>query len=113
MPSAASEQLYQQISELSAEAVKLSRKGDFERVDGILVERLTLLKTLAESIAGVDQESKAYQVYLEFLAKTKESDDKELHFLQKERSRLMIENSEQKKRKKAVSVYHNVSLDSR
>lgn len=105
------ERLYQQITELSAEAVVLSEKGDFSRATELLAHRLTLLQQLSDAIAGFSDSTPEYKTYYQYLTNLKIQDDEQLHFLAEERSKLITENVQQKRRTKAVSFYHKVSLE--
>lgn len=111
MPEPTIESLYQQINSLSADAIQCSRKSDFEQSNELLAQRLELLNKLAENLANSEYQSLEYQNYYRFLTELKEDDELELIYLQRERSKVIAENALQKKRTKAVTSYHQVSLD--
>jgi RNA processing factor Prp31 len=105
------DKLYQQINELSAEIKLQTINAEYELSDHTLTQRLALLKELAEQLSTFSRESSEYYTYLEFLQNLKESDDEEITDLLKERVKVIAENAQQKKRTKAVNIYHRVSLD--
>jgi hypothetical protein len=110
-PSSCIDELYQQISQLSADIKLQTLNIDYEQSDKTLTQRLVLLKKLAELLSAFPFESIEYQNYLIFLQKLKESDDDEIALLSKERVKVIAENVQQQKRAKAVNLYHRVSLD--
>jgi len=105
------DEIYQQITQLSADAKTQSSVSDYEKSDSTLTQRLILLKKLARKMTSFEPDSVEYQSYQSFLQKLKDADAQEIYHLSQERVKVVAENAQQQKRTKAVNAYHQISLD--
>lgn len=105
------DELYQQITQLTVDVKSHSQIEDYVNSNESLKHRLDLLNQLAQKISVFESNAAEYRYYLDFLKKLKDDDEQEVLRLGKERIKVIVENTQQKKRSKAVNLYQNISLD--
>jgi len=100
--------LYQQIEQLSADAITLSHENKFIDVPQKLIERQGLLEKLKQAVQPYSDESEEKFRFFEFLRKIKSSDDKELNWLNQERTKALSAVTKQQKTTQAVNKYRDI-----
>ena len=104
------EQQFETINQLTCSIFKLLDSDNFEEVNGLLDQRLTLLKKLDAEIKSSLSNEKLVSAYEIFLKKIQHQDNIQLDVLLKEKSTLMAQSLKQIKTKTAISAYNSVKL---
>ena len=104
-------QLYQSITQLSAEVEALLDAKDEENCPELLRQRQSLLEQLAEEVAAIsDTESKRQEShnYVDFLRSIQARDSHYAAYAEQQKKAIFSERSQQVKTNKAIKAYHNI-----